>query len=162
MENLNFKHFVENEFMSDVEKTVAKIPKSHKDLIKDYKFKSESGNTLGGKGKHVGEIDEKKKHIKVAAPYNYSREFTILHEISHAVWKYKMTDQLKKEWNTLVKNTKKEQKDKDDKTKDAKDSLDQNAEEIFCMVYSNVYSKHPTTTYDHDAWKNFILSRVPA
>ncbi len=162
MRNLNFsfKDFLEDtHFMVDVKKTVLKIPKSHQKLIKGYKFKPEDGSTLGNDGKHVGEIDEKKKHIKVAAGWNYGREFTTLHELAHAVWKYMMTPKLKKEWEKLIKNTKQEQKD--DQKKDTKDSLDQNPEEVFCMAYGATYSKHPPKTYSHDAWVNFIKDKVP-
>jgi len=157
MENLNFKHFLESaekEFKDDIKQTLNKIPASHKKLVHDYKFKSEGGNTLKGDQKHVGEIDEKKKHIKVAAPYNYSRETTILHEIAHAVWKFVLTPDLKKQWSHLLKKTKDEHKDKTNKA--AKDSLDQNDEEIFCMSYANAYTKHKNATYNHDAWDNFI------
>lgn len=162
MENLNFsfKAFIEaDHFMSDMEATVVKTPKSHQKLIKDYKIKPQGNSTLDNDGKHVGEIDEKKKHIKIAAPWNYSREFTVLHELAHAVYKYLMTPELKKEWKSLVDSTKQEHKK--DQKKEAKDSLDQNPEEIFCMTYAATYSKHPPTTYSHDAWSNFIKNRVP-
>ncbi|RDJ35242.1 MAG: hypothetical protein DWQ19_10535 [Crenarchaeota archaeon] len=162
MENLflSFKKFIEEDthFMGDVKATIANIPKSHRDLIKNYKIKPENGNTLKNDKEHVGEIDEKKRHIKVASPWNYSRETTFLHEVAHCVYKYMMTPKLKREWKKLIKDTKTEQKKDKDK---AKDSLDQNPEEIFCMVYSAVYSKHPHSTYDHDAWLNFIKTKVP-
>jgi hypothetical protein len=159
--NFSFRDFLESNahFMGDVKEAVLKIPKSHQKLIQDYKIKPESGSTLSNDGKHVGEIDEKKKHIKVAAPWNYSREFTFLHELAHAVYKYMMTPALKKEWKKLIESTKQEHK-KDQKD-DAKDSLDQNPEELFCHVYAAVYSKHPPTTYAHDAWNNFVKNKVP-
>lgn len=157
---MDFKQFFESEekqFQDDIKDTLKNVPKSHRALISDYQFKYQAGNTLDNDDKHVGEIDEKKKHIKVAAPYNYSREFTILHELAHAIFKFKMTPELIKEWRALVKKTRKEQKDK---IQD-KNSLDQNAEEVFCMAYATTYAKHPPKTYSHDEWTNFIKTKVP-
>ena len=139
--------------MDDVKATLSKIPKSHFHLVKQYKFHIQDGNTLNNDKKHVGEIDEKNKKITVAAPWNYGREFTILHEVAHAVWKYKMTPDLKKEWEQLIKKTKKEMMEKN---KENKDSIDQNPEELFSMAYANTYAKHKNETYAHDAWNNFI------
>lgn len=153
---MNFKEFLESahqkELHNDIEDTLKNIPKKHRDLIADYKIKSQGSNTLNNDKKYVGEIDEKKKHIKIAAPWNYSREMTYLHELAHAVFRFVMTPELKKEWKELLKKTKKEQKDK---IKD-KNSLDQNDEELFAMAYSTTYAKHPPKTYAHDAWLNFI------
>lgn len=146
MDNLNFKLFLEeDDFLGDVKKTIKKIPKSHQYLVKNYDFTHQKGNTLKGDEKHVGEIDEKKSKITLAAPWHYSREFVALHEIAHAVYKYVMTPKLKEEWNKIFKNTKKDS-----------DSLNQPAEEIFAMSYATVYCKHPPTTYAKPAWLDFI------
>ena len=148
---LDFKSFLtesHKKFLSDIQKTIIKIPKNHRTLIKDYTFEKQNGNTLKGDGDHVGIIDEKKKKITVAAPWNYSRSFTLLHEVAHAVWKYIMTSKLKEDWSQLIKDTK---KDMSNST-----SLDQNDEEIFCHTYASVYANHPPTTYLNEKREKFI------
>jgi hypothetical protein len=128
----------------DVNKTLRKLPKDHFDLIKKYKIQFEPNNTLKGDSDHIGFIDEEKKKIKVAAPWRYGREFTLLHEIAHAVWKYKVSEEKKKEWSKIIKNTKNKQK--------------QNNEELFCMAYANYYSRHKVEIHNHEKWNNFIKS----
>lgn len=143
--SLNFKVFLEADgHMADVNKTILKLPKSHAALVKGYKFVVEKGNTLDGK--NVGEIDEKKKRIKVAAPWNYPREFTILHEIGHAVWKYLVDNKKRKEWNELVKTARKTNKE----------GLDQNFEEVFCMIYAQHYVKNKVSKFDHPKLLVFV------
>jgi len=146
--NLDFKIFVENNknFMSDVKETMLKIPKRHAKLVKNYKFHSEKGNTLKGDAGHVGEIDEKTKKIKVAGPWHYGREFCILHEIGHAVWKYLVDSKARKKWSELFKSAKKQDKD----------GLDQNEEESFCMIYAQHYAKNKLMKYDHPELQKFI------
>jgi len=153
---MNFKLFLENseEYSSDIKKTLGKIPKDHANLIKGYKVKFEPENTLKNDSGHVGFIDEEKKIIRIAAPWNYSRSFTFLHEVAHAVWKYKMSSAQKKEWSDLLKSTKENQK-KNISSK-SKNSLNQNSEEVFCMAYASKYSKHPVVTYDNKKWISFI------
>ena len=156
LEYMNFKLFLENseEYLSDIKKTLGKIPKEHANLIKKYKIKFEPENTLKNDSGHVGFIDEENKIIRVAAPWNYSRGFTFLHEVAHAVWKYKMSSEQKKEWSELLKITKESQK-KNVSSK-SKNSLNQNSEEIFCMAYASKYSKHPVVTYNNKKWIGFI------
>lgn len=127
---------------TDVKKTLKKIPKKHFELIKKYKIHFEPNNTLKGDAKHIGFIDEKNKKIKIAAPWNYSREFTLLHEVAHAVWKYMLDRNDKKEWKKIVKNTKNKQ--------------NQNDEELFCMAYANYYAKHKVEIHNHETWNEFI------
>lgn len=147
---MNFKLFLENSehYDSDIKKTLNKLPKKHCDLIKDYKIKFEHKNTLKNDLNHIGFIDEKNKIIKIAAPWNYGRSFTLLHEIAHAVWKYIVTTKQKKEWSEIFEKQKKNMK--------KHESLDQSAEEIFAMAYANFYSKHKLLTYENKAWNSFI------
>jgi hypothetical protein len=152
--NLEFITFLEAEFMKDVKKTVLKIPAAHQKLVQGYKFKAEVGNTLSGDPGNVGEIDEKKKRIKIAAPWNYSREFTVLHEVGHAVWKYIVTDQKKKEWTQLLKKTKSH-------SKENKQYLNQNDEEIFCMLYAQHYCKNGMVKFEHPELETFI-AKLPS
>ena len=137
---LNFKEFFtesHKEFLQDAKKTMLKIPNSHKELVKNYKINPEGGNTLDGG--HVGEIDEKSKKIKIASPWNYGRVFTFLHEIAHAVWKYVLDDNLKKQWHSLYKKCKKQ----------CPTGLDQGSEESFCMLYAQHYAKNKLVKFDH-------------
>lgn len=148
---LNFKNFIvesHEKFMKDAEGTLSKLPKAHRDLIKNYTFEKQIGNTLKGDGDHVGVIDEKNKKITIAAPWSYSRSFTFLHEVAHAVYKYKMTPESRKEWSDLIKKTKKDMP--------KSDALNQNDEEIFCHCYANYYVTHKVMTYYNEKLMDFI------
>lgn len=148
---MNFKIFLENleNYSADVKQSIKGLPKNHAALIKGYKIKFEPNNTLKNDSGHIGFIDEEKKTIVIAAPWNYGRNFTLLHEIAHAVWKYKVNEEKKKEWKKLFLKEKKKMKHK---------SLNQNAEEIFAMAYANFYSKHKLLTYNNEKWNDFIKS----
>lgn len=139
-----FKIFLESEVEKNVKNMISKLPKGHQKLLKGYKFRYTPGNTLKGDDQHIGYIHKDK--IVVAAPWNYGREFTTLHEIGHLVYEYKMTPELKKEWAKIVKNTKNKQ--------------NQNAEELFCMAYACHYAKHKIAIHDHPEWHDFI-SKIP-
>lgn len=146
---MNFKRFLENKEIEEeknVKKMLSKLPKSHRKLLDGYKFTFTPGNVLNGDNQHVGYIHNNK--IVVAAPWNYSREFTTLHEIAHLIWEHLVEPNLKKEWTKLLKSAKKEMP--------KKDALKQNDEEIFCMVYASVYSKHPPITYINEKLQKFI------
>lgn len=152
MQSLNFKQFLESsKFSEDIEQTLSKIPAGHRTLVKGYKFKVEGDNTLKKDKKSVGEIDEKKKTMTIAAPYFYGREFVVLHEIAHSVWKYIMTPDLKKGWSAVVKKSKK----LDDKKLD-QSALDQNEEELFCSSYAAAYTKNPPIVFYQKPWMDFI------
>lgn len=144
---MEFKTFLENqENIKNVKEIIRKIPKRHADLIKDYKIVFEPDNTLKKDQKHIGFIDEEKKTIRVAAPWNYGRGFTFLHEIAHAVWKYLVNDKQKKEWQSLI-----------EKAKDKKEEgLNQNEEEIFCMIYAQNYSKNRMSKFEHPELEKFV------
>lgn len=135
-----FKIFLESEVENNVKKMISKLPKGHQKLLKGYKFTYTPNNTLKGDDEHIGYIYKDK--IVVAAPWNYGREFTTLHEIGHLVYEYKMTSKLKKEWEEIVKKTKNKQK--------------QNPEELFCMAYACFYAKHKIKVHDHPEWHDFI------
>lgn len=157
----SFKNFFleTSEQEKDIKQTLAKIPKTHSILIKGYKFKWESGNTLKAHNDHVGIINPNTKSVTIAAPWNYGRSFTLLHELAHLVWEHKMTPELKKQWEELIKRTKPKQKK--DLPKKSKSSLDQNAEEIFCMVYATHYAQHTIDTYNKTEWIEFIKNKIP-
>ena len=155
---LNFKTYFESEEKQNVVQLIQSLPKGHQKLLDGYKFKFTPGNTLNGDDQHVGYIHKDK--IVVAAPWNYGRAFTTLHEIAHLVWDYKMSDERKKEWKELLKKTK--AKFIESLPKKNRSAVKQDAEEIFAMVYANVYSKHSLITYNHPDWKDFILTKIPS
>jgi hypothetical protein len=130
----------------DVEKTLGRIPAKHRALVKDYKFVFQPTNCLRGDNKHIGLIDEKNKTITIAAPWNYGREYTLLHEVGHAVWKYILDDGKRAEWKKLLKPVKRKNK---------KD-LNQDDEEIFCMAYAQAYARNGLEKYDHDELVDFV------
>jgi hypothetical protein len=141
----NFKLFLEFEEKNNVKKTVKGLPQGHQDLLKGYKINFTARNTLNGDNQHIGFIYKNK--IEICAPWRYSREFTMLHEIGHLVYEKLMTPELKKEWAKTVKKNPKENQD--------------NNEENFCMAYAATYSKHAPVTHAHPAWIKFIKERVP-
>lgn len=153
----NFKDFLlETEEAENVKAMIARLPKGHARLLNGYKFKYQPGNTLKGDDENIGQIYQDK--ITVAAPWNYGREFTTLHEIAHLVWEYLMTPELKKQWAAILKKTQKEQIQKVKQAGKGVDALKQNPEEIFCMAYANTYVGTPVVKYDHPAWRKFMLS----
>jgi len=139
----SFKLFFEGEEQKNVEDLISTLPLSHKKLLGKFKFTYTPKNTLSGDNDHIGYIYKKK--IVVAAPWNYSRKFTTLHEIAHLVWEHLIEKEDKNKWSKIVKSTKEKQ--------------DQNNEELFCMAYACYYSgEHCPRIHDHDEWKKFISS----
>jgi len=140
---MNFKIYIENKINEkDTKDTLKKIPKSHADLVKDFKIIFQPNNTLKNDKEHVGLIDTDKKTITIAAPWDYTREYTYLHEIAHLVWAVYTNDKLKKEWEAIVKSTKNKQK--------------QSPEELFCMAYANHYANNKIEIHTHAKWEKFI------
>lgn len=152
-----FKIFLESEVEKNVKDMISKIPRGHQKLLKGYKFRYTPGNTLKGDDQHIGYIHQDK--IVVASPWFYSREMVTLHEISHLVYEYKMTKELKKEWSELLKRTKKSQKKNQDSR--SANAIEQNDEEIFAMAYAATYAKHPPKTFLNKEWQDFIVNKVP-
>lgn len=150
---MDFKLFLETEEKKNVDELLASLPKSHRKLFHGYKFKYTKGNTLDGDNEHIGYIHKNK--VVIAAPWNYGRAFTTLHEIAHLVWEYIVTDELKKEWYELVKKTKQKQINKFNK-KAQKDAIRQGDEEIFCMSYAAFYCNHAPVIWVNDEWNKFI------
>ena len=146
MRRISFKEFIQindmQEEKKDIEKTLNKLPPSHAALVKGYKWKFHSGNTLNGDNQHVGYIDDNDKEIAVAGPWNYGREFTILHEVGHKVWEHFVTPEMKQQWNKIIANTKNRQ--------------NQEPEELFCHAYAAAYCNHPPVIHYHKQWLNFI------
>jgi hypothetical protein len=147
---MNFKLFLmeAGTFDTDLKESLKKLPKKHQNLVKGYKFKSHPENTIKGDKGACGLIDEKKKEITVAAPWNYGREYTFLHEIGHLVWKYLMSEDKREQWGKLAEKIKSKNK--------KNSSLNQIDEELFCMGYAAAYCNQPVVAFDHDSWIDFI------
>jgi hypothetical protein len=135
-----FKTFLESEEKKNVEAMIAKLPKGHQKLLNGYKIKYTPGNVLNGDDGHIGYIHKDK--IVVAAPWNYGREFTTLHEIGHLVYEYLCDKKWRDEWKKTVKKNPKRQK--------------QNDEELFSMAYACYFAKHKIKVHDHPAWHDYM------
>lgn len=138
-----FKEYVNED--DDVAKTIAKIPPHHQILVKGYRFEFEPGNTLKGDKGHVGLIMNKPERvIRIAAPWNYGREFTLLHEIAHLVHElYIKGTPLEKEWAAICKATPDRKKD-------------ESPEELFCHGYACHFAKNKIAVHDHPEWHGFM------
>jgi len=155
----SFRDFLlESEEEDNVKTMISKLPPGHAKLLHGYKFKYQPGNTMKGDRENIGQIYKDK--ITVAAPWNYGREFTTLHEIAHLVYEYLMTPELKKQWAKLVKQTVKQHAADMKKVGQKTDALDQDAEELFCMSYAACYAKHKPLVYCNQAWLDFI-KKIP-
>lgn len=141
-----FKGWVKED--DDSRASIKKLPKGHQSLVRGYDIVFEPRNTLKGDDGHVGMvIDRPKKIIRVAAPWNYGREFAMIHEIAHLVYAAYMTDDLRRRWKKLAMSTKGRKKD-------------ENAEELFCHAYANYFVTRPVVIHDHPEWKKFIKEFV--
>jgi hypothetical protein len=145
---VDFRNFINESIKSDLDEVLRPVPKSHKALLAGYKITFEPDHTLDGNNKHVGEIDEEKKTIRIAAPMNYGRSHAILHELAHLVWERFVGNELRAEWDKILKNTKNKQKENDD-------------EELFAMAYSTHYAVNKISIHDHKSWHKFI-EKVPS
>lgn len=144
---MRFRDFLEaSEEESNVKEMLAKLPDSHRALVKGYKWRFTAGNTLDKDDQHIGLLNHKQKSITVAGPWNYGREFTALHEIGHRVWEKFMTPDLKKEWSKVVKNT--------------KHKVKQNDEELFCHAYANHFARNKIEVHSHPEWDSF-MKKIP-
>jgi hypothetical protein len=101
-----FRKFYESKTDDEAEESLKKLPKGHRALLKGYKFKFENGVNLKGYPDSIGLIhlgNPERKLIQVAAPWNYGREFAMLHEVGHRVYEQIMTKELKGKWAEIAK-----------------------------------------------------------
>ncbi len=148
---MRFRLFIENgeadEEKKDIAITLQKIPPSHASLVHGFKWKFHGGNTLNGDDQHVGYMDDGDKEIAIAAPYNYPREITILHEIAHRVWE-NLPREIQAKWHQVCAHLTERQKQDP--------SLKQSPEELFCMAYGNTYATTKLVKFDNPLWTQFI------
>jgi len=128
----------------NIKKTLAKLPAAYQTLIKDYKIKWHHDNTLMGDDGHIGIINPNNKTITIAAPWNYGREFTFLHEVSHKIFEKYMAPYPEriKEWKKVLVKHKKRMK--------------QNLEELWCMNFANYFSKNKIVAHTHPEWESYM------
>lgn len=143
----NFRQFIEQteEQEKNIKETLAKLPKSHTNLIKDYKIKWCHNNTLFGDSKHVGMLNPNNKTITIAASYNFGREHVFIHELAHQVWQHFVLPNkvLLEKWKKIVANTKNKPKN-------------ENEEECFAHAYAVTYCKNPVQKFNFPEWIKFI------
>ena len=140
-EYMSFKQFFEaEEEVNNVKAMLDKLPSKHRELVKDFKFRYVSGNTLDGDNQHIGVIE--KDIITVAAPWNYGREWVTIHEIAHQIFEKFCTSKWKKLWSKVVKQNPKRQR--------------QNDEELWCMAYSCHFAKHKIEVHNHPTWDAYM------
>lgn len=140
---MNFKKFFEDK--KDIEDTLNLLPEKHIKLLDGFILNYTCNNTLKSDNKSVGILKNNK--ITISAPWNYSRQFTTLHEIAHIVWCKALSSDQKQSWKKIFN---------EEKNKIEHPSINQNYEEIFCMCYANHYSKHKLKTYENKKWDKFI------
>lgn len=126
--SMEFKEYLLTEASEedrDVRATIKKLPRSHQKLMHGYKIEFVNGNTLKD-GESVG-LNNMENKIVLAASWRYSREWTLLHEIGHLVWKkYIANDkELQNQWKAVARNT--------------SEKIKQNSEEAFCHSYAQHY-----------------------
>jgi hypothetical protein len=128
----------------NIKATLKKLPPAHQALIGQYKIKWHGDNTLQGDDGHIGIVNPNTKTMTIAAPWNYGREYTFLHEIGHKIWERFVAPNstLVKQWHQIVKLN--------------KNRMKQNDEELFCMAYSNHYAKNKIVVHTHPEWDRFI------
>jgi hypothetical protein len=137
-----------DEEKKDIEKTLSRLPSSHRQLVQNYRWKFHPGNTLNGDDEHVGYIDDNDKEIAVAGPWNYGREFTILHEVGHKVWERLVPPEMKHRWHQIASKMTPAQKEDE--------SLKQEPEEIFCMCYAQKYAQNKMEKFNNPLWQKFM------
>lgn len=145
---MTFKEFLQDDEASeeqeDIAKLLAKIPPKHAALVRNFHWRFTAGNTIDNDQQHVGYMDDNDKEIAIAAPWNYGREFTVLHEIGHKVWEnfVQPYPQLIRLWTQIVGKTKNRQ--------------DQPPEELFSMAYANHFVKNKIVIHTHPEWEAFV------
>ena len=139
---MDFKQFLESKNPEELNTTLHKLPPKVRNLIKGYKISFIPESTLKNDKKHVGIVDKDKKSIIISAGWNYSREMELLHEIGHLIWEELLTNQQKKEWINIAKNTKEKQ--------------NQNAEELWCFAFANHFTHMKVDIHTHTTWDNFV------
>lgn len=128
-----------------VKETIARLPAPHRALVKGYDIRFEPGNTLKDDPGHVGRvyIGGKDKTITISSPWNYGREFTLLHEVAHFVYnKFVIKTKWEAAWYKIYKAESGPKKE--------------GAEEAFCHSYAAFYCKSPPEKFCIKSWRKFM------
>ncbi len=128
-----------------VRETINKFPERYRSFLDDYDIRFEPGNTLRDDPGHVGRvfIGGNNNTITIASPWNYGREFTLLHEIAHLIY------------DRFVKNTEWERKWKK-VYKLEPGPKREGAEESFCHALAQYYVTTKVSKFDLKPWKKFM------
>lgn len=135
-----FKRFLRED--EAVRKALKKLPKHHRDLVKGFDVRFESGKTLHGVPGSVGMVEDDKKRITIAAPWAMPRDFVLYHEVAHMVFHKYLSKELRKEWSDVAKKN--------------KDRKRENEMELFCHAYAAHFAKYPPKIHSHPEWAKFI------
>lgn len=130
-----------------VKETVSRLPERHRALLKGYDIRFEPGNTLKSDPGHVGRvyIGGKDKTITISSPWNYGREFTLLHEIAHFIYnELVIKTKIEDAWRKIYKAEPGPKKE--------------GAEEAFCHAYANFFAKTKVSKFDLKPWMKFMAA----
>ena len=133
---------------ANIKATLNKLPPSHRELVSHYKIKWHGDNTLKGDNGHIGIVNPNNKTITIAAPWNYGREFTFLHEIAHKVFERFMTKEMLAAWKKVLAQN--------------PNRMKQNAEELWCMNYANYFVKNKIMVHSHPEWEAYMKNFIKA
>ncbi len=128
-----------------VRATIAKLPESHRALVKGYDFRFEPGNTLKDDPGHVGRvyIDGNDKTITIASPWRWGRETVLLHETAHLVYaEFVKGKEWEDKWRKVYKSEPGPKKE--------------GAEEAFCHAYANFFAENKVSKFDLKPWSKFM------
>ena len=139
----SFKQYMRDN--TDVEKSLAKLPKAFRKLVDGFHIKLVDGHTLPGDKDHVGVITtEPKRQIKIACPWNYPREFALFHEVGHLAFeKYVRGTKWEEEWKLTCKKNLHRKKQEPD-------------EENWCHAFSNHFVKNKVVLHTHPEWEKYF------
>ena len=147
-----FRQFYEltQEQESNIKDTLKKLPPAHQALVGQYKIKWHGDNTLAGDDGHIGIVNPNTNTMTIAAPWNYGREYTFLHEVGHKVWEKFIGPYPERvaEWKKILAQNPHRMK--------------QNAEELWCMNYANHFAKNKIVVHTHPAWEAYMKNFVKA
>jgi hypothetical protein len=148
---LDRKLFLEQtkEQEENIKKTLAKLPKTHQKLMDGFKIVWQCDNVLKGDKGHVGLVDTEKKTITLAAPFRWSSEHVLLHEIAHLIWNILVSKELKAKWAALMKKIKRPLDEKND-------------EELFCHAFASHFCFNPTEKFSDDRLMNMVQEIIKA
>ena len=145
---MEFNTFLENH-EKEINGTISKLPKRLQKILSGYNYVFEPGLGLKGDKKHIGAIDSEKKKITVSAPFEYGRNFCLLHELGHLYYAAFMTKKEKDVWKDVSQITKRKNR-----------HLDNNDEENFCHSFAQHFCQNKLVKFSHPEWEKFMKDNI--